>query len=110
MSHSIDKCQFVPSGAGSVDIGHNGPWFGLVVFIRKLLKAGLADAEVTEIIIKDPSVADCSANSTDIADEVDVLSPLKSKFMAYGALLLAAGRYSAGDTVKFLANPAHWPA
>ena len=77
---------------------------------RKLFVAKLAESEIAQTIIVDPTIADCRADPTKITKIVDDPSPLKSKLMTNRTAFLRARWHSTTHTVQLLTNPAHRPA
>jgi hypothetical protein len=73
----------------------------------KVSVAGLADTEVTQMVIIDSIVADRSTDSTHIANEVEVSDMLVVIFMPEGTTLLTAWRHSTVHTVQLLTHPAY---
>ena len=102
----VHKGQLSPTGTLSVDIRHNRPRNALVILIRQVNVAKFTDAKIAQIVIKNPTVTHGSAYIANITDEVDSRCPLKSKSVVHRAAFLGARRFSALNTVEFLADPA----
>ena len=102
----VYELEGLPAGAKGIDVGDELSGLGFVELFRKFAEAPLANAEVALTIIVDSVVADCCADSTDIADEVEVGDALEGEGVSNRTALLGAGRYSAVDAVKSAADAA----
>jgi hypothetical protein len=65
----------------------------LVEFLRKFRETGLTDSKVAMIVVIDTVVANSSADSTDIADVVNIGDALEVVAVAYGTSLFGTRRY-----------------
>ncbi len=86
--HFVYLDELCTTGTFSVDIFYDGSGFRLIIFVRKALVASLAKAKIALIVVINSSIADSSADPTNIADIVYSSNPLKVKGMTYGAAFL----------------------
>lgn len=106
----VAEGQLLSAGALGVDIGDDLPGFGGVEFVRQFGVAALADAEVAEVVVVDPVVADGSADAAHIADEIQIGDALEVEGVADGTALLRAGRHAAPHAVEVVADAAEGAA
>jgi hypothetical protein len=102
----VDHVESVGASAVCVDVGDDGSGFGLVELVGELEVAGLADAEVAEVVVVDSVVADCGADAADVADVVECGCALELEGVADGAAFLRAGRDAAAHAVEGRADAA----
>jgi hypothetical protein len=106
----LAKQQFLSTGALRVDIGDDLPRFRWIEFVRQFRVATLADAEVAEIVVVDPVVADGSTDAAHIADEIQIGDALEVEGVADRTALLGAGRDPTAHAVEVVADAAEGAA
>lgn len=96
--------EFCATGTFSIDVFDYFSRFWFIIFVRKPLEASLTKSKIALIVIINSSIADSSADSTNITDIVYRSNSLKVKGMAYGTTFFWARRNPTANTVELWTN------
>ena len=107
---AVNLTQRLATTAASIDIRYQSSRLGWVKTLRKIVETTLTNSKVTAGIIVDSIIAHRGANSTHIANIVQICNFLKSISMSNWTIFFRTRRYSARNTVKLVANSTNWPA